>query len=152
VIAAEAAIRAWINGRPDLIGNPDQVNGGGPISRGAYLRLQRSPADGAYVVISRALPGGSEAPVGEPAEELGTARIIGQVYAGSQEMAENAATAYANAVAGCTGRPQRCGQTSTWILSHDNLAGPAYIAAGPTSGEQFCYQVVAEFLLADYGS
>ena len=38
-----------------------------------------------------------------------------------------------------------------WILSHDQLAGPAFIAAGPNTGEQYCFQVIAEFLLAQFG-
>lgn len=153
MLAAEAAIREWVNGRPDLIGDPEQADGdgAGPVGRGAYLRTQRSPADGAYLVISRALPGGSEAGVAEPSPSLGTARIIAQAYAGTEEAAEQAAAAYANAVAGCTGDPQPCGTTGLWILSHDQLAGPAFIPAGPTTGEEYCFQVTAEFLLADYG-
>jgi hypothetical protein len=153
VIAAESAIRAWVNADRSMVPPPGAENPDAwPVSRGAYLRTQRSPADGAYVVISRALPGGSEAAVAEPAEELGTARIITQAYAGTEEAAEIAATAYANAVTRLTGVPAPCGDTGIRILSHAQLAGPAFIPAAPTTGEQFCFQVTAEFLLADYGT
>jgi hypothetical protein len=150
-IAAEAAIREWVNDPANGLVAADGDDSA-PISRGAYLAAQRSPADGAYLVISRALPGGSEAPVAETLTEMGTARIIAQAFAGTPEAAESAATAYAKKVAELTGRPQRVGGSDVWLLSHDSLSGPAFIAAGPTTGERFCFQVVAEFLIADYGT
>ena len=33
-IAAEPAIREWVNGRPDLVGSPDAK---GPLGMGAFL-------------------------------------------------------------------------------------------------------------------
>ena len=101
-------------------------------------------------MISRASPGGNEAGVAEVSPALGLARITAQAYAGTEEAAEEAAAAYARAVAACTGVPVPCGTSGVWILSHDQLAGPAFIAAAPNSGEQYCFQVVAEFLLAEF--
>jgi hypothetical protein len=148
---AEEAIRAWVNSNPALVPQNGDPDSGLPISRGAYLRSQRSPADGPYLVIERAMPGGAEPPgVCEPAPELGTARIIARTYAGTEQASEAAATAYYNAVASAVGDPQPCGDTGTWVLSHDSLAGPAFISQGPTGGENYCFQVVAEFLLATY--
>ena len=71
MLAAEDAIRVWVNTTPALVpqnGDPDSP---APIARGAYLRTQRSPADGAYLVISRASPGGNEAGVAEPSPDAG---------------------------------------------------------------------------------
>jgi hypothetical protein len=150
VIAAETAIRDWINTRPDLIGDLEIPGGGGegPICRGAYLRSQRSPADGPYLIIARTSPGGAEPPLAEHEPRLGIARITAQAFAGTQQAAETAAVAYARAVAACTGNPEPCGATGLFILAHENLTGPVYVPAGASGGEQFCYAVVADFLLA----
>ena len=106
MLAAEAAIREWVNADPGLVPQNGDPDSGAPICRGAYLRTQRSPADGAYLVISRALPGGNEAGVAEVTPALGLARITAQAYAGTEEAAEEAAAAYARAVAACTGVPR----------------------------------------------
>ena len=112
MLAAEDAIRAWVNGNPALVPQDGDPDSAAPIARGAYLRTQRSPADGSYLVISRALPGGNEAPgVAEVSPDLGTARIIAQAYAGTEEAAEASAAAYARQVAACTGVPVPCGGT-----------------------------------------
>jgi hypothetical protein len=151
VIPAEAAIRAWVNANHDLM-DPRGDDDDRPIARGAYLRSQRSPADGPYLVLSRDLPGGEEAPVAEPSPDLGIARIVAQAFAGTELAAETAAVAYFNAVTTCTGRPQPCGGTGIVILGYSGLSGPASVAFGPDSGEMFGFQVVADFLLADYGN
>jgi hypothetical protein len=153
MIAAELAIQAWVNGRANLLGDPDSLDGRGegPVARGAYLRMQRSPADGPYLIITRTPPGGGEGPVAEPAPDLCTARITALAYAGTEDVAEVAAAAYAAAVAALSGVREECGGTGIWILGHDNLAGPAFIPPSATTGETYAFQVTADFLLADLG-
>jgi hypothetical protein len=148
MLAAETAVRAWVNGNRDLVPPHDAVDPDGwPISRGAYLRSQRSPADGAYVVL--ATTGATEAPVAEPAPALMVSRLLFRCYAGTEESAEQAAAALAKAVETLTGRPVRCGDTDTWIRGHDQLTGPLFVPAGPDSGEQFCFQVSCQLLLVN---
>jgi hypothetical protein len=147
MLAAEAAIRAWIN---DPATGLLDGQGGGPLARGAYLRSQRSPADGAYCVL--ATTWGEEGPVAEPSPALALTRVVFRVYAGTEEAAERAAAALAGAIAGLTGAPRRCGQTSTWIRGHDQMTGPIFVPAGADSGEQFCFQVSCQLLLADYAA
>jgi hypothetical protein len=143
VIAVEGAVRAWLN---DPATGLTDGEGGGPLPRGAYLRSQRSPADGAYCVLATSW--GEEGPVAEPAPALQMTRVTFRVFAGTEEYAEQAATALASAVAALTGVPVRCGDTGTWIRGHDQLTGPLFVPAGPDAGEQFCFQVSAQLLLA----
>jgi hypothetical protein len=145
MFAAESAVRAWLN---DPATGLTDGNGGGPMSRGAYLRSQRSPADGAYTVLATtpALEGGPA----EPAPELQLSRFTFRVFAGTEESAETAAAALATVVASLTGRPVPCADTGVWILAHDQLTGPAFAQAGPDSGEEFCFVVTCQLLLAAY--
>lgn len=142
MIAAEAAIRAWVNGQPSLVGP------GKPLSRGAYLRHQRSPADGSYAVLWRMSGAGSGEIVGEPAPELATARIQAQIFGGTEEFAEAAAAAYATAVEGLSGAPQRCGATGVTVLVAGNTSGPMFVPMPADGGEQYCFQFDADFVLA----
>jgi hypothetical protein len=48
--------------------------------------------------------------------------------------------------------PVRCGQSSIWLRGHDDLVGPLFVPAGPDAGEQFCFQVSCQLLLADYAA
>jgi hypothetical protein len=145
MLAAEEAVRAWLN---DPATGLLDGTGGGVMARGAYLRSQRSPADGAYCVLATSW--GGEAGVAEPTPALQLTRVTFRVFAGTEEAAERAAAALATAVAGLTGVPVRCGQTSTWLRGHDLLTGPLFVPAGPDAGEEFCFQVTAQLLLADY--
>jgi hypothetical protein len=77
-------------------------------------------------------------------------RFTFQVFACTEEAAEDAAAALASAVAGLTGVPTRCAGTGVWILAHDQLTGPAFIQAGPDAGEHFCFAVTCQLLLAAY--
>ena len=150
MVPAEAAVREWINENRALVPphndpHPDRW----PLSRGAYLRSQRSPADGAYVVLATTY--GAEAPVAEPSGDLQLTRLTFRVYAGTEEHAERAAAALATILAALAGLVP-CGQSGTWILGHDQLTGPLFVPAGPDAGEQFCFQVTCQLLLADYAT
>ena len=136
-IAAEAAVRAWINDLP-ITGE------GNPLSRGAYLREQRSPADGAYAVIARQ-PEGVTYRVAEDGAVC-TARIQCLVYAGTEESSEAAAAALMTEIERLTGCPEPCGP-GVRVLVTDNRSGPFQIPAGPDTGEQFAFQVNADFVL-----
>jgi hypothetical protein len=136
-VAAEEAIGAWVNNRTDLVGRDR------PLSRGASLLQQRSPADGAHALIDRQ---------GGPAETLvagqspfDLARIIAVIRAGTPEAVELAAKAYADAVRSLTGCPVPCGETGVFALTHDNLTGPQFVQQPADSGEQYSFQV--DFLL-----
>jgi hypothetical protein len=141
MMTAAEAVRAWVNG-------PSGLSGDGPVSRGAYLQSQASPADGAYAVLEQQ-PGPGEAPVAEPSP-LQVARGSALVYAGTSEAAGQAAGAYADAVRGLEGCPVAMGDAM--CLAHANLAGPSYVPQPGGSGEQFCFQVVADFLLTAEGN
>lgn len=136
--AAESAVRAWINSRPI-------VGVGQPLSRGAYLRDQASPADGAYAVIARNPEGAN--PLGPPAEDDGAitiARIQAQVYAGSEDAAERGAAALRSEIDKLTGKPEPCGDSGVTVLVTDNRNGPFFV---PGTAEAYCFQVGADFLL-----
>lgn len=142
-ISAEVAITAWVNGRRDLIGTPGQAPG--PLSQGAYLEQERSPAYGAYAVIER--QGG---PVGGVVAEMNNfdvPRITAAIRAGTIPAAEAAAAAYATSVRSLTGRPEPCGDTGVTCLASDNVTGPQYVGQPADSGEQYCFTVTADFIL-----
>jgi hypothetical protein len=139
-VAAEAAIRAWVTARTDLVGP------GNPLEMGAFLWEQASPDHGAYAVLSRNSEGVT-AVVAEPAPTLGMARIQAIVYAGTQESAEFAAKSLRAAWESLAGYPERCGTTGITVLVSDNLVGPLYL--GNTTPEQYAFQVNADFLLRD---
>jgi hypothetical protein len=143
VIAAEQALRDWANSKTGLVGP------GNPLAGGALLRLQRSPADGAYARIIR--HGGSSDTVAEQDANLCTASITWQVYSATEDVAERAAAALATEIEQLTGSPEPCGppgQATVTVLVSDNLAGPVYLPPPPESGELGCFQVTADFLLA----
>lgn len=138
-VAAQDAIRAWINNRADLVGE------GNPLSRGAYVREQRSPADGAYVVLQRQ----SEGTTNVTAEPGGPsiARMQSLCYAGTQLAAENAAVALRKAYESLSGCPEMCGTTGVRVLVSDNWLGPFEIPPPPDQGEIYAFQVNADFVL-----
>jgi hypothetical protein len=142
-VSAEVAITEWVNGRVDLVGIQPQAPG--PLSRGAYLKQQRSPADGAYAVIDR--QGG---PVGAMVAEMNNfdaPRITATIRAGTIQAAEAAAAAYATAVRSLTGCPEPCGGTGVTCLASDNVTGPQFVPQPADSGEQYCFQVTADLIL-----
>jgi hypothetical protein len=141
-VAAQAAIRAWINGRADLVGD------GLPLARGAYLREQRSPADGGYAVISRTSEGVTSI-VAEPAPVLAVARIQCLVYAGTEEASEAAAAALRSAFETLEGNPEPCGGTGVTVLTADNHIGPLFVPHAGDTGEIYSFQVNADFVLRD---
>lgn len=140
-VAAEQAWAAWVNSHPVLVAD------GGPLPGGAYLGAQvRSPANGAYAVGSRQ----SQATPGIVAEDqaVDVARISALIYGGTVESAEAAAAAYANAVAQLTGRPVPMGGSGVTCLAYDNLSGPMFVAQPSGGGEEFTFEVAADFVMA----
>lgn len=139
-LAAEAALRTWINGHSALVGD------GNPLALGAYLRAQRSPGSGAYAVISRSSEGVTNI-VAEADSAFSTARMQCLVFAGTEQSAEAAAAALRTLFETLTGCPEPCGDGATIIRVADNHLGPLFIQAGADNGEQYCFQVNADFVL-----
>jgi hypothetical protein len=136
-VPAEQAVRAWINGLPNLVGE------GHPLSRGAYTLSQRSPADGAYGIVARN-PEGQPSGVVVEDSEVTVARVQVQVFAGTTEAAEDAAGALRDEIDRLNGRPEPCGAGPWLVLVTDNRNGPFYV---PGVNEEFCFQVGADFVL-----
>lgn len=143
MIAAESAVRAWVNGKADLVGE------GNPLATGAFLRSVRSPAAGAYCMIART--GGASAFVAEQSPDLATAHLTFLVYSATVEVAELAAAALATEIEGLTGTPQVADpDDGVWLLLAENLTGPITVPQPADSGELYCFQVAADFMLAVY--
>lgn len=138
-VAAEEAIRAWINAL--TIVDPDAV-----IPRGAYLKMQRSPAWGAYIVLART--GAPAGPFAEPGP-VDVAHVDCAVYAGTQDAAENAAASLRSEFEKLTGCPQPCAGTGATILCASNYSGPVNIPVPADAGEQYCFQVGADFMISN---
>jgi hypothetical protein len=139
-VAAEAAVRAWVNGQAQLTGE------GRPLSGGAYLGQQRSPASGIYAVLARSSQAAQQV-VAEGPGDIDVARISAMVYGGTQEAAEAAAAALASAVEALSGSPQRAGDTGVLLLVSANLSGPMYVPMPSAGGEEFAFEVAADFML-----
>jgi hypothetical protein len=140
-VAAEQAVRAWINSKKGTL-----TGQGRPLSNGAFLLEQRSPATGAYARIIRTPGGASANLVAEPGAPT-AARVTALVYHPVQEQAEAAAVALAEAWDGLQGAPEACGDTGVVVLATDNLAWPVDVPQPPDSGEPYCLQVSADFVL-----
>jgi len=140
-LAATAAVEAWINAQ-------SCCGQGQPLTRGAFQagRQPRSPADGAYALLAR-IPGGRGTLVAED-DTPTVARISALVYAGTVDAAETAAAALASAFNTLNGDPEPCGDTGVTVLVTDNVTEPAYQPQPADSGEQYCFQVAADFVLA----
>lgn len=139
-VTAVTAIRAWINTHPTLSG------AGKPLPLGAFRTQSRSPGQGAYVTLHRL--DGTDALIAEEAADQ--ARIAGVVYAGTDEAAETAAVAYANALAALSGTPTPMGDAICLVV--DDITGPLLVDNQAGDGEQWAYEVDADFFLINGGS
>lgn len=139
-LPAERAVRAWANAQPGLVG-ADM-----PLALGVYLSQQRSPDSGSYAVLYRM----SQAvlPVVAEDDAVDTARLSFMVYGGTEESAEAAAVALASTIQSLRGAPAPCPGTGINVLVHDNLSGPMFVAQPGAGGEQFSFEVAADFVLA----
>lgn len=136
-VDAEGAVRAWLNGLLELVGP------GNPIALGAFEEDPlRSPASGAYVLLARV--GGTSALTAEA--PVDRARISGQVYGETKQVAKLAAYAYANALAGLDGTPTPMGEHAICKVV-DSIAGPSYVDDHATTRERHRYLVDADFYL-----
>jgi hypothetical protein len=111
-IAAQAAVRAFLNGREDLTDG----HGGGVLANGAHVEHLRSPAYGAYALVERIQAEGSGGLFAED-DSVTSARMITYVYAGKRELAEQAAAAVATAYSSLSGAPRRSRSSSPLTLS-----------------------------------
>lgn len=139
-VAAVKAVLAWVNAHPTLTGE------GNPLDQGAFRGQVRSPSRGAYLELYRI--DGADALTAE--EGVDQARIAGVIYAGTDEAAEDAAVAYANALCQVTGTPAVMGDAVCLVV--DDIVGPQAVdnRAGP-GGDRFAYQVDASFFLINSG-
>lgn len=119
---AEAAIRVWLNGRSNLVGQ------GNPLPLGVHLNALRSTQGGAYALCERI--GGYDDPGDAPVD---TARIAFNVYASTKQAAAIAATALANELrTGLDGTQQTVvvdGATRR-LLGCDSITGPSFYPDG----------------------
>jgi hypothetical protein len=143
-IAAQTAVREWINGR-----TTDLVGPGNPLPNGAYLLPQAVPETGAYTVVSRTSEGVTSV-VAEDPSATSLARMQCLVFAGTIEASELAAAALRTAFESLRGNPEPCGNTGVWVLVTDNHIGPILIQWAPTHGEVYAHQVNADFVLAEF--
>ncbi|WP_188188051.1 hypothetical protein [Nonomuraea sp. SYSU D8015] len=132
-VAAVTLVRAWITAQPDLVGP------GRPIALGAFRQHPRSPGQGAYVLLSRI--GRAADLVAE--DVLDSPRISASIYAGTDEAAELAATAYANAVAALKGAPAAVDGHA--FLVADDIVGPLLVDNHDSDREQWQFLVDASF-------
>lgn len=135
-VAAVAAVLAWVNSHPTLVGK------GNPLDQGAFRNQIRGPSRGAYLWLSRL--DGADALVAEDA--IDEARMAGVIFAGTDEAAEAAAVAYANALSALSGTHTEMGDAVCLVA--DDITGPQLIddQAGARN-ELVAYQVDATFYL-----
>ncbi|NUW45545.1 hypothetical protein [Nonomuraea rhodomycinica] len=139
-VTAVTAIRAWVNAHPTLAGP------GRPLALGTFRARPRSPGQGAYLTLHRL--DGADALIAE--EAVDQARIAGVVYAGTEEAAETAATAYANALAALSGAHTAMGDAVCLVV--DDITGPQFIDDRAGDSELFAFSVDADFYLINGGS
>lgn len=140
-VAAVGAVLAWVNDHPTLTGE------GHPLDQGAFRGQVRSPSRGAYLELYR-IDGADALTAEEGADQ---ARIAGVIYAGTDEAAEVAAVAYANALCQLTGTPAVMGDVLCLVV--DDITGPQLIdGRAGSSGELYAYQVDANFFFINGGA
>ena len=135
-VAATTAVLAWINAHPTL-------KAPGALDLGAFDTQIRSPSRGAYLWLTRI--DGADALVAEA--PIDQARMAGVVFAATRVAAENAAVAYANALAAISGAHTPMGGAVCLVV--DDIVGPQLVddQAG-AGGELVAYQVDATFYFA----
>ncbi|MFD1547014.1 hypothetical protein [Nonomuraea guangzhouensis] len=134
-VAAVRLVRSWLTSQTTLVGP------GKPIALGAFRQHPRSPGQGAYVLLSRIGRAGDV--VAE--DVIDSARISASIYAGTDEAAEDAAVAYANAVTALTGSPAVIGDARCLVA--DDLVGPLLVDNHDSDREQWQYLVDATFTI-----
>jgi hypothetical protein len=139
-VDAEGAVRAWVNGRTDLVGE------GRPLPLGAHLARLRSPAQGAYIRLLRV--GGVRALTAET--PFDQARISGTIYGTTKETAAQAAAAYATVLEGLQGDPVMM-SPGVECKVVDNITGPIALDDSDSGREQYRYLVDADFFLIAVG-
>jgi hypothetical protein len=141
-VAAETAVRAWINSRPDLVGEPGSP---GPLGHGAYLIGQVFPSGGGFAIVARQSAAAQQMIAEDSAVDA--ASVLAEIFGSTQQAAELAAAAYASAVRTLTGSPVAMGDTGVTCLVADNVTGPLDVAVPPDQGELYSFHVTADFYL-----
>lgn len=135
-VVAVTAVRAWVNSLTGTL-----VGSGRPLAHGAHRHHLRSPGQGAYALLSRV--GGTQELIAE--DGVDRARISASIYAGTDEAAEIAAVAYANAVAALRGAPAAMGAATCLVA--DNIAGPFLVDNHDSDRDQYQWLCDADFYL-----
>lgn len=135
-VDAEGAVKAWINGLPDLVGP------GRPLPLGAHLTRLRSPGKGAYaflIVVSGTRALAAEQPVH-------AARISAMIHGTTRESAARAAAAYTTVLEQMEGVPAVMGED---VICHSvtDVTGPLATDEHDSNREQYVYVVDADFFL-----
>jgi len=124
-------VKNWINTRTDLVGH------GKPVSRGAFLKLQRAQGTYLYVTVVGTPPDlTAETPVAR-------ARVSVIAYGSTMLASSNAAVAYATVLESLTGKPEKMGDYRCLVV--DNLSLPLPLDDHLTDREEFRHQVDADF-------
>lgn len=110
-VDCKAAVRAWVNANSALVGP------GMPLPLGAHFQRLRSPYQGAFLLLAH-IGGGDDYGAGVAQR----ARISGQVYGTTQQTADLAAIAYANAIRGLA--KGNVGMVGAVCLTAGNIVGP----------------------------
>lgn len=138
------AVREWINSDLELRGTRAAP---GPLVLGATnseLDPPRSPASGAYCVLTR----GSIGPEGQPVAEDDTvtwARIVHLVCGTKAALADKAATALCAAIRAAAPPAQPMGAMA--CLATANVSRPTSVPAPGIDQFDYCQQFTADYLL-----
>jgi hypothetical protein len=143
MIAGQAAVKAWINARADLVGP------GNRLPNGAHLKELRSPADGAYALVERQAATGTLAFAED--SPFTTVRTVLSCYAGTHDAAELAAAALLAAIQECQGNlvPVTDPEGTAVLRVTDKYVGPVFKPAAGAE-ETYCFWVGADFIFSDF--
>jgi hypothetical protein len=134
--ALETPVRDWVNADSRLVGTG--VDDSAPLNAGAFTLAQRSPAFGAYAVITRDPAAQVAGPFAEDSTILGV-RMAFDCYAGTIDKAEAAAAAVTDKLLALNGCPEPLAGSGLLVLVSDNVTGPVWVPQPPDSGETYCF-------------
>jgi hypothetical protein len=138
------AVREWVNGNGELRGTRQAP---GPLVLGATnseLDPPRSPASGAYCVLTRGSIGPEAAPIAED-DVVAWARVVCLVCGTKAALADKAATALVAAFRRAA--PPPCAMGDMSCLATANISRPASVPAPGVDQFDYCQQFTADFLL-----
>jgi hypothetical protein len=139
--AIETPVRDWINSDTALVGNG--TGDDAPLNAGAFTLAQRSPAFGAYAVITRDPAAQVAGPFAEDST-IGGYRVAFDCYAGTVDKAEAAAAAVTDKLLALRGCPEPLADSGLVVLVSDNVTGPVWVPQPPDSGETYCFTTAGD--------